>query len=171
MNGHDLNFSPSFLTPPVGPSRRPRRPSLGCERLEGRQLMSTLGQDVTKLVTDLGTIHARSAVTAAELGAVGSDLQAIAQVATRPSSSSVAALTKELQIVIQQGSITPAQLVILEKDVDAVLSTANVPVSLAEQTVSDVGAVISSSGITRSDVKLIAGDIDAIVSDLAALKR
>jgi hypothetical protein len=171
MNDHDHGARFYSIGSPAASRRRPRRASIGCERLEERRLLSTLGQDVTKLATDLGSIHAGSSITAAELKAVGSDFQAIAKVATKPSASSVAALESELKVVIEQRSITPSEALILEADTVAVLASADIPLSLADQTASDVKAVVTSSGITTSDVELIAGDLSAIVNDLSALKK
>jgi hypothetical protein len=102
--------------------------------------------------------------------AVATDFQSIAKVATKPDPSAVDALKSELVIVVKQGSITRQEAVILKQDVSAVLASANIPASLANQTAADVKAVVVSSGITKADVKQIAGDLDAIATDLASLK-
>jgi hypothetical protein len=145
--------------------------SLSCELLEGRQLLSGLGQDVQQLVKELQTIHAGSSVTSAEIKAVTTDFASIATVATKPSASSVAALEAEIKVVVAGKSITPAESLALKKDVAAVLTSANIPESLAQQTATDLNAIVVSSGITKAELKTVASDVKAILTDLQSLKQ
>ncbi|MHC5543880.1 hypothetical protein ACYOEI_37100, partial [Singulisphaera rosea] len=102
--------------------------------------------------------------------ALATDLTAIAKVATKPDPAAVDALRTEIGIVVAQGSITPAEALILKKDVTNVLVSANIPLALAQQTASDLLVVIDASGLSKADVRTIAGDVKAIVSDLGSLK-
>jgi hypothetical protein len=149
------------------PFRRHRR-SIGCEMLEGRRLLSAIQQDVQQLAGDLDAIQQHSNVTAAEVSAVTSDFNSIADVATVPSPATVTALRTTFRADRSNGKITRVEAVALRNDVSAVLTSANVPKSLAQQTVSDVSAVVTASGVTRADVKTIAGDIKAIVANLGS---
>jgi hypothetical protein len=148
-----------------------RLAAMDCQPLEGRALLSALTSDFQALVQELTTLHQSSNVTAAEVKAVASDFATIAKVATRPSSSSVSALEAEIATVVKSGTITPAEIVVLQKDWTAVLESANISTTLAKQTASDLDAVLISSGLTKTDVKTVMGDLEAIASDLAALKR
>ncbi|WP_165070699.1 hypothetical protein [Paludisphaera rhizosphaerae] len=148
-----------------------RRTRVEFDRLEGRELLSGLQQDVAKLVQDLSAIHQGSNVTPAEIKAVGTDLSAIAKVATKPDPKTVATLKTDVAAAASDGVITPAEAVKLEKDVSAVLVSANIPKSLAQQTAADVKTLVIASGVTKQQVKVILGDVQAILADLGTLKK
>jgi len=154
-----------------GPATSSRRPAVACERLEGRALLSSLDIDVQHLVADLTAFRRGSAITAAEVQAITSDIKAVAAVATKPNPGKVAALQAELGAVLAHGSVTPAAAVVLKNETAAVLLSASVPGPVAQQTSSDVLKVLTARGVTKADLKVILGDVGAILKDLSALKK
>ncbi len=152
-------------------TRTRSRPAVACERLEGRELLTSFLQDVMQLEKDVIQVYHHSKITPAEIGAVAVDFMQVGMVVKTPSAASVATLKAELVTIAgTTGGATTAELADLQNDEAAVLVSANVSTKLAAQTAADINAVITAGGVTSADVKTIATDVVAIVNDLGGKK-
>ena len=152
-------------------SGRTHRAAIGCEMLEDRVVLSTLREDVARLVQDVAAIRSHSNVTQAQVQALAGDLKQIAAVATKPDPATVTTLKNDLTAAAADGKITVSEANAIKKDVSAVLVSAGVPTSLSQQTAADLKVIITASGITKAEVKTVAADLKAILVDLSNLRK
>jgi hypothetical protein len=128
----------------------------------GRDNGAAQQQNIEKLTSDLQSIHAASQVTSAEITQLTTDIKTALTNATAPSSASVTQLKTDLTAVSDPP--TAAQKVTITKDVDAVLTSANISIADAQAVGQDFTTIVDASGINAADITLIASDIQAIIA-------
>jgi hypothetical protein len=144
------------------------------ETMESRTLLSatvstTQKANLTKLATDLKTIHAQSSVTVEQLRQLDTAIAVAAKSATsKPSAVSVSAFKSELKIALSNGPLTPAETKALAVDFDAILTSAGISKTDAQAVGTDIKGIITASRITKTQAAEIWSDLEAIVATFKA---
>jgi hypothetical protein len=73
-------------------------------------------------------------------------------------------LETDVKQAFADGVITPAEKVELVTDVQAVLTSAGIPASLAQQTAAALKAVVVSSNVTPNEVQAVFSDVTAFLA-------
>ena len=132
------------------------------------KISPTQAANIQKLVTDLQAIRATSTVTPDMVKQLVKDTAILLEGSTKPSSASVSTLITDFQNFTADGKLTVLEKAKLQKDLNQVLTEANIPKAEVAAVVDDVQVIIDASGVTASDVQTIYGDIVDIVTEAAA---
>ncbi len=129
--------------------------------------VSQLETDIQALQKELAGLAASSGLTVADLTALASDSQAIAQAGARVDVKALDSAVNELATALTAGtSTTQAQT-----DFQAVFANTSVPAATVTQAFNDLTTAIKASGITSTDLATVAKDQAAIQTDLANLHK
>ncbi|MBX6316186.1 MAG: hypothetical protein IRY99_25235 [Isosphaeraceae bacterium] len=180
-------------SPAVMP-RRSRRAGLSWDCLEGRAVLSHFGgfhhgfggfggglplrggssgstrnsqltQDLQTLRNDIRTIQSQSAVTVAELVALRSDFQAIAQTGFRINRQALQQFENDLVTAVAAGTTDTSAL---QMEFNNLFTGSSVSPTLINRTFNDALKIAQDSHITTADLNTIAADQAKIQADLAA---
>ena len=145
------------------------------ESFESRVLMSatptfTAAQkrDVKAITKTALAIYAKSDISLTQLATVADDVSAIAKVAHKPSTATVKALKADTEAAFADKVITPAEQTTLTNDVEAMLTSATVSTTLADQTATDVTGVINSANVTKAQAKTLVNEVSAFLKTFKA---
>ncbi|MFA6962871.1 MAG: hypothetical protein WC205_19100 [Opitutaceae bacterium] len=133
---------------------------------QGQNLSAQQQANVQKLQSDLTTIKAGSTVTDTQKQAVKDSLSAIADGAVKPSEESVTALADSLSTALAEQSVSPQEKATIVKNVQAVLTSANISQAEVENLVASTQDLLVASGVTKEDAQTVATDLRAIGTEL-----
>lgn len=122
-------------------------------------------ENLKQLRADLMAIRADSEVTPEMIDQLVDDLAAAAEVATRPSEESVAALRETFAEVTEDQELTAVEKLRLQAAVADVVASTGVTPEMVEAIKADVETIVAASGVDQADVKVILDDLRAIAEE------
>jgi len=120
-------------------------------------------ENIEQLKTDLKAIQAKSEVTAEQKAAIINDLESALQGSQKPNQEMIDRLIADFTESISDGSLNPREIVILQKETDALLNSANISDDQIDALRSDLEAIVESTQVTRQDIETIKKDVTQIV--------
>jgi hypothetical protein len=131
-----------------------------------RALSAQQKKNVRQLRADLQSLKSGSEVTAEQRKALATSLANLAEGATKPSRTSVGALSADLASAMKDGQISTRETARLAQDLTTALNSANMPRREIEAVIADVQTILTAGGVTEDSAAKIAADLRAISAEV-----
>lgn len=124
--------------------------------------------NIDTLTSQLTALQGNSDVTDDQKKQLTKDLQAAMEGAQKPSEESVSKLAGDMVDYTSDGKMTTKEIMAIQKDVKAVLDSANITDAEVEALKTDVKGIADSSNLTKEDVDSLVAEVEAIAKTAQA---
>jgi hypothetical protein len=136
-----------------------------CQELHKR-LSDVQKVNVAKLKDDLFVLKSKLQITPEQKEKFKSDILKCLTGVQRPAPATVRKLAQDLVKAFVDGLITPDDIAMITKDIQAILNSANISKEDAKAVADGIREVITASNITKADANIVFQDVQAILKTL-----
>jgi hypothetical protein len=123
--------------------------------------------NISKLITDLKTAKAGSEVTGEQKDELKADVITMLKNAQKPDAQAVEQLINDFNAAAADGEFTPREVLTLQTDLEAVLTSANINIDDLKDLITDLQAILESANLD-DDKQIIIDDLKAIAAEASA---
>jgi hypothetical protein len=127
-------------------------------------------QMIDKLQTDLTAIKAGAPVTPEQKQELQNDFLTLSKGATKPSKDAVTKLANDLSAALANKNVSAKDQALLAKAINVVMNNGNLSPAQAQAFVTTAQNSLKASGVTESEAQTVASDLKAIVTELQKSK-